>query len=237
MKSLSRYFTTLFIAIFIASIAPAECEAQGFLKTLKEKVSGTKNEDSKTKGKKSKKDDNVDIMDLSLDENLMRPIVPVKEHDKVAAYMKRLARNLASRKRERIEMLRDGEVIVATIGTDALFAPNDSVLRQSAGELLEPYKHLLKSMGMYKILVVAHTDDTGSEKYTNHLSELRVEAVYKWLRHGVAGNVEIVPYALGSSDPLLPNNSTANRRSNRRIEIFIVPNRLMLEMAKSNKLQ
>ena len=57
MKSLSRYFTTLFIAIFIASIAPAECEAQGFLKTLKEKVSGTKNEDSKTKGKKSKKDD------------------------------------------------------------------------------------------------------------------------------------------------------------------------------------
>ena len=75
--------------------------------------------------------------------------------------MKRLARNLASRKRERIEMLRDGEVIVATIGTDALFAPNDSVLRQSAGELLEPYKHLLKSMGMYKILVVAHTDDTG----------------------------------------------------------------------------
>ncbi len=134
-------------------------------------------------------------------------------------------------------MLRDGEVIVATIGTDALFAPNDSVLRQSAGELLEPYKHLLKSMGMYKILVVAHTDDTGSEKYTNHLSELRVEAVYKWLRHGVAGNVEIVPYALGSSDPLLPNNSTANRRSNRRIEIFIVPNKLMLEMAKSNKLQ
>ncbi len=52
-----------------------------------------------------------------------------------------------------------------------------------------------------------------------------------------AGNVEIVPYALGSSDPLLPNNSTANRRSNRRIEIFIVPNKLMLEMAKSNKLQ
>ena len=62
-------------------------------------------------------------------------------------------------------------------------------------------------------------------------------AVYKWLRHDVAGNVEIVPYALGSSDPLLPNNSTANRRSNRRIEIFIVPNKMMLEMAKSNKLQ
>ncbi len=42
---------------------------------------------------------------------------------------------------------------------------------------------------------------------------------------------------LSASDPLLPNNSTANRRSNRRIEIFIVPNKMMLEMAKSNKLQ
>ena len=76
-----------------------------------------------------------------------------------------------------------------------------------------------------------HSDDTGSKAYTVRLTRSRVNAVYDWF--DANGDVDyIVPYALGSNDPLNANDSMEKRRKNRRLEIYIVPNDVMLEQAK-----
>ncbi len=189
----------------------------------------------KQKGSKKVQQQLPDATELSLDENVASPEVPVKQKELVKSHITALAKKLAKRKTEKIETMRDGEVIVATIATDLLFAPNDTVLMPRAKELLRQYANLTQK-GLYKILLVVHTDDTGSDEYTDWLSEMRVEAVYQEMTANKPQESIVLPYALGSSEPLVPNNSRANRALNRRLEIFIVPDQKMINLAKSNKL-
>ncbi|WP_295728351.1 OmpA family protein [uncultured Muribaculum sp.] len=188
--------------------------------------------------KKSKKKDyteSTDPLELSLDENLAVPHIGDKQKQAVTGYMNEVAKKLAQRKIARIETMRSGEVVVATIGTDLLFAPNDTVLRSTAPEILSPYRSLL-SRGIYKFVITCHTDDTGSTSYTDRLSEARVNAIDIWLSRNLPSETVVVPYALGATEPMYLNDSQSHRASNRRIEIFIVPDERLIDLAKSGKL-
>ena len=76
-----------------------------------------------------------------------------------------------------------------------------------------------------------HSDNTGSEKYTLELTRQRVDSIYEWIEKNASVDF-VVPYALGGSDPLVENNSVDNRRTNRRLEIYLVPEAGMVEMSK-----
>ena len=90
---------------------------------------------------------------------------------------------------------------------------------------------MLKNPGFYKMLLVMHSDNTGSPTYTLNLTRQRVNAVYDWFDEN--GSVDyVVPYALGETDPLVDNNSVENRKTNRRLEIYLVPEKTMLQQAK-----
>ncbi len=187
------------------------------------------------KEKKSKEAVTTDPFELSLDENLVVPAVNDKLKPVIADYMNEVAKKLAQRKIARIETMRGGEVVVATISSDLLFAPNDTVLRSTAPEILSPYRSLL-SRGLYKFVLTCHTDNTGSTPYTDRLSEARVNAVDSWLSRTLPADIVLVPYALGAAEPLHPNDSQTHRAANRRIEIFIVPTEGLIDLAKSGKL-
>lgn len=205
-------------------------------KEKSDSIAAQENTEKKAKKeKKSKESELTDPFELSLDENLVVPPVNDKLKPVVADYMNEVAKKLAQRKIARIETMRSGEVVVATISSDLLFAPNDTVLRSTAPEILSPYRSLL-SRGLYKLVLTCHTDNTGSTPYTDRLSEARVNAVDAWLSRNLPGDVILVPYALGASEPLYPNDSQAHRAANRRIEIFIVPTARLIELAKSGKL-
>lgn len=225
------------LILLVALALPAS--GQNIFSSLKEKITGSNSTEKVEKKTKSNKNpESPDPLELSLDENLAMPEIPEKYHDQIVAHMNTLAKKLAAHKRERVETMRNGEIVVATITTDLLFAPNDTVLGKNSHSLLNPYANLLHQPGMYKVVIVCHTDNTGSEKYTDALSEARVNSVSEYLLHGSNDNhATLVPYALGASDPLYPNNTMDNRRANRRLEIFIVPDVLLIEMAKANKLQ
>lgn len=191
----------------------------------------------KPKGKvKSTAVPEVDPYELSFDENIATPSVGSNSHEAVVLYMNEVAKRLARRKVARIETMRSGEVVVATLSSDLLFAPNDTTLRATATEILSPYRSLLNGVNLYKLLVSCHTDDTGSAAYTDRLSEARVVAIDRFLSRNLPEDVVVVPYAMGASMPLKENDSYANRAGNRRIEIFIVPTETMISLAKAGKL-
>lgn len=230
------------LLFLLLSIFALPASGQNIFTTIKDKISGAFS--SENTAKKTPSADNkttsaaLDPFEMSLDDNLAVPAINEKYHDAIADHMNNLAKKIASHKRERVETMRRGEVVVATISTDLLFAPNDTVLTRAANTLLQPYANLMRQPGMYKLIVVCHTDNTGSEYYTDMLSEARVNNVSEYLLHGLNDNhATLVPYALGASEPIRPNNTMENRTANRRLEIFIVPDDLMIEMAKSNKLQ
>ena len=177
----------------------------------------------------------VDIYDLSLDENLETPEIKNDKHAmRICDFQHKLALSLIESNYD-VESMRDGEILVITITADQLFEPNDSVLTSHGKELLKPMLKFLKNPGFYKMLLVMHSDNTGSEVYTMRMSYNRVNAVFDWFDRN--GDVDyVVPYALGGSDPYVKNDSMDNRRKNRRLEIYLVPNTVMLEQAKKGRI-
>jgi len=184
------------------------------------------------------RDDEEDIYELSLDENLATPeIKNDKQADRIQEFQYDMA--IAFKKSNyAVEVMRDDEVIVITIPASQLFDPNDTVVNSVGEALLKPFLRMLKNPGFYKMLLVMHSDNTGSSVYTLNLTRQRVNAIYDWFDEN--GSVDyVVPYALGDTDPvvdennnIVENNSVENRKRNRRLEIFLVPEKTMLQQAK-----
>lgn len=182
---------------------------------------------------KNPKQQDYDIYELTLDENLTMPKVPTNTGSKVAKTQYALAVELKSKGYD-TELLRNNEVIVVTIPSAKLFAPNDTALLKEATTVMRPLLKYLNPAGNYKYILVMHGDDTGSDSYMLTLTRGRVNSIYDWFYAN--GSVDyVVPYALGSSDPLYPNDSMSNRGKNRRLEIFIVPEKGMLSKQNLKK--
>lgn len=179
--------------------------------------------------------DNDDIYELSLDENLETPeIKNDKQADKIQDFQYDMA--VAFKKSNYdVEIMRDDEVIVITIPASQLFAANDTVLTPIGEEQLKPFLRMIKNPGFYKMLLVMHSDNTGSQAYTLNLTRQRVNAIYDWFDEN--GSVDyVVPYALGDTDPIVDNNSMESRKRNRRLEIYLVPEKTMLQQAKKGNI-
>ena len=179
--------------------------------------------------------DEDDIYELSLDENLATPeIKNVKQADKIQDYQYDMAVGF-KRSNYDVEFMRDGEVIVITIPASLLFDPNDTVLTKLGESQLKPFLKMITNPGFYKMLLVMHSDNTGSHEYTLNLTRQRVNTIFDWFDEN--GSVDyVVPYALGETDPIVDNNSVENRKRNRRLEIYLVPEKTMLQQAKKGNI-
>lgn len=179
----------------------------------------------------------VDIYELSLKENIE---IPEADNDKAASRVRALQGAVyewLSNKGLDVYTMRDGEVVTVNFPASVLFAPNDTKLTQKGKEMLTPILQFLSTPGLYKMLLVMHSDNTGSSTYTNRLTVDRVNSVFDWME--VAGSVDfVVPYALGDSEPIEgnDNNSMKNRERNRRLEVYLVPEEGMMALAKKDNL-
>ena len=183
----------------------------------------------------SARDDSDDIYDMSLDENLLTPeIKNDKQADKIQDFQYEMAVAFKQSNYD-VEIMRDNEVIVITIPASQLFEPNDTVLSKLGEKQLEPFLRMVKNPGFYKLLLVMHSDNTGSPEYTLNLTRQRVNTIFDWFDEN--GSVDyVVPYALGDTDPIVDNNSVENRKRNRRLELFLVPEKTMIQQAKKGRI-
>ena len=131
--------------------------------------------------------------------------------------------------------MRKGEVVIVTVPTDRLFAPNDTALLPTAANDLKNFLPYFRVPGKFKVILALHTDDTGSENYLNSLSEKRIVSLYDYFDSNAADTDNLIGYPLASIEPLKENTSRAGRAENRRLEIFIVPGDVLIEEAKPAK--
>ncbi len=135
-----------------------------------------------------------------------------------------------------VEAYRNKEVLLITIPASLLFAPNDSELKNGASDYLAPIRRYLRDPDMYRVMLVMHTDNTGSEAYRDTLTEHRVNAVFDWFEKSGSDTSYLFSYALGDDMPLRPNDSMDNRARNRRLEVYLVPGEKMVEQAKKGRI-
>ena len=72
-----------------------------------------------------------------------------------------------------------------------------------------------------RILIWGHTCNLGKESKNIELGMQRAEAMRKLLISAGCPINRVMARSKGSSEPLVPNTSEANRQKNRRIEIVI----------------
>jgi len=170
------------------------------------------------------------FMDMDLEQNLLTPEVASGEHAAISRYMKNIGQSMA-KKGYTVDMMRDDEIVLVTIPTDDLFMPNDTLLSPSAPAKLGPVIALLRDPEMYKVVYAVHTDNTGSTKYNSDLAHQRNNSIYDWMLSQVSENLIVIPYEMGDTDPIEPNNSRKGRAANRRVEIYLIPGPKMITNA------
>lgn len=136
-----------------------------------------------------------------------------------------------------VEYYRNKEVIVVTIPAHNIFAPNETLLNDNASQFLTPIKRYLRHPDNYRVLLVMHTDNTGSPQYREDITEERVESIFEWFDEQGCDTSFLFPYAMADDMPIRKNDSQDNRKANRRLEIFLMPGERMLEQAKKGRIE
>lgn len=123
------------------------------------------------------------------------------------------------------EVRREEDRLVVTMSEAILFDLNSTALKPGAKQQLEKMAEVMVRYPDNDILVTGHTDNTGSEKYNQDLSERRAKAVKNYLiLKGISAG-RITSMGFGETMPVASNATPEGRRKNRRVEIEIKPRR------------
>nr|WP_314635281.1 OmpA family protein [uncultured Porphyromonas sp.] len=140
-------------------------------------------------------------------------------------------------KNAKIESVNDGQAIRVTFDSGILFATNSSTLTTTSQTSLRNFAANLKVNDQTDLLIIGHTDNTGSDRINDPLSLNRASSVRTFLAgQGVSSNRMRVE-GKGSREPVADNSTAAGRKENRRVEVYILPNKAMVEAAQNGTLK
>jgi len=107
------------------------------------------------------------------------------------------------------------------------FNVGSSNISQEDQEELKKLAETTKSLPGYIVEVMGYADSTGSAAMNTKLSEDRAKAVVAYLMQqgGVPVRHIVAPGAMGEYGPAAPNETSAGRAENRRVEIKILVNK------------
>ena len=112
-----------------------------------------------------------------------------------------------------------------------MFDVDKTYLKLDAQTSLKQLAVSLQNNPQTNILVVGHTDSTGTAAHNMDLSIRRSGAVKAFLvQQGVDGS-RLTTQGKGETEPIASNSTPAGRAQNRRVEIVIVANDQMKQQA------
>lgn len=147
-----------------------------------------------------------------------------RQMDKQAAEMER---EVPGAKIERV-----GEGIVVEFSGKILFGFDKSDLTAEARENLNSLTDILNKYPDTDIVIQGHTDNKGTDKYNQDLSERRALAVSNYLITNKIAPRRLSTVGYGETTPKYSNDSDSGRAQNRRVEFLITANEKMKEDAR-----
>lgn len=120
------------------------------------------------------------------------------------------------------EIVRDGDKVYVALPSGILFDTGKDMLKPAAKESLSKAAATLKASET-TIIVQGHTDSTGSATVNQPLSERRAGHVRDFLVSSGVPASRMAAVGYGSSNPVVANDTDANRALNRRVQLEISP--------------
>jgi OOP family OmpA-OmpF porin len=107
--------------------------------------------------------------------------------------------------------------------SDVLFEKNTSVLKSQTQAILDNLVAELRNYPSARVRINAHTDDAGEIEENRTLSFQQAQAVQTYLSAILGNQYHWIVTGYGEGEPVVTNDTEANRQRNRRIEIMIEP--------------
>lgn len=143
----------------------------------------------------------------------------------------------ASVKDAKIESVNDGQAIRVTFDSGILFATSSASLSAASQATLRKFAANLAEHRDTDLLIVGHTDNTGSDRINNPLSYNRAASVRTFLLSQGVAETRMKVEGKGSTEPVADNSTVAGRRDNRRVEVYILPSKDMVKAAEAGTLK
>ena len=221
------------ILLGVAALLPAEVASQNIFQKAGNTISSWFS--PKEKPSEEPVVEHTDLTKLTLDENISIPEID-KDARKIRTAQSREMRRLQRARLTDLKLIRDYEVIKATLSASNLFLPNDTVLSEKADIFLRPFLVDLRIPDYYHVMLVMHSDNTGSESYCLDLTRARVQAVRDWFARNGGNTDYMVVYEAGAFAPIASNETMEGRAKNRRLDIYLIPGEKMIDMARRGQL-
>ena len=161
-----RKIVFILLAVVIC-FSPVGVSSQNIFQKAANKISSWFSGGEKERA--SDKTGHIDITQLTLDENLSIPDLG-KQARKIRTAQSREMKRLQKARLSDLKLIRNYEVLKATLSASNLFLPNDTVLSDRADIYLRPFLAALRVPDFYHVMLVMHSDDTGSEAYSLDLT-------------------------------------------------------------------
>ena len=119
---------------------------------------------------------------------------------------------------------RVGEGIAVSFASGLLYDFDSDAIKPTAAQNL---RTLAQSLGKYPntdVLIVGHTDATGSDSYNMSLSERRARAAQNFLVGEGVTPTRLRAAGRGETEPIASNETEAGQAQNRRVEVAIYAN-------------
>ena len=132
-----------------------------------------------------------------------------------------------------VERIDDGIVVTFDENSGVHFDTNKFNINSDSEILLNKLAGILMEYQDTKILVVGHTDSSGSDEYNMTLSKNRAKSVTNFFvqTKGLKG-IRFTTNWYGEDQPISDNSTVEGRTKNRRVNLAILPNEKMIEDAK-----
>lgn len=180
--------------------------------------------------------EDINFEELSISENINYPIIP---NELRSIIIKEIGSQYNQLKKTgyTVNLIRNNEVIQLTIPIDELFDSNSYLKIKDSGTLcLIPILKYLKVKQLYRIIISCHHDRSLTETEADFITKERVLTLADWLSTQSHNAQNVIAYYMGNEYPLVSDLSVKDRKKNRRLEIFLIPGKTMIELAKDNKL-
>jgi outer membrane protein OmpA-like peptidoglycan-associated protein len=147
----------------------------------------------------------------------------------VGAYMdsqkKDLEKNLAKEiggGQARVEKLANN-VVRITMTNQTAFDVDSSEIKPGFHSTMDKLADVVIRYGKTTLTIVGHTDNTGTERYNQTLSEGRALSVARYFESRNVNPLRLATAGKGESQPIASNSTESGRQANRRVEIYVEP--------------
>ncbi len=121
-----------------------------------------------------------------------------------------------------VEIKEEARPPKAVVLRNIFFKTGSAELLATSTNELQKLLKLLNDRSELRIQINGHTDDVGSDKANQELSEARAKSVYDWLISNEISAERLSFKGFGESQPIDSNDTDEGRKNNRRTEFQII---------------